>query len=317
MTALFKKLTLTGANILFFIFSIVFIAYQLVLGVIFGEKLNDKIYIILLINEFVMVLAPVIIYCAVKKVNMKEVFRLHKPGLIPMLLVAAISVPAYFVALMLNNLVVFVLQYIGDIPAQPIPAPKNIPELILGLLIVAVVPGICEEIMHRGLLLSAYEKRGSYKAVIIVAIYFGIFHFDITNFFGPIFLGLIIGYYVVRTNSIFAGMFAHFLNNAIAELLQYFLSDGSQPEKMTVSLQELQTIILLGIICLFITAGLLVLFKRATEEKSVITPPIASVRNDVKSILSHWPVILVLILYIAMMLLYLLSIVMLKLIGGM
>lgn len=314
---MYKKLTLTGANVLFLIFCVVFIAYQLVLGILLGEELNSHIYTIVLINEFVMILAPVLIYCAAKRINIKETFRFNKPGLAPMLLIAAISVPAYFVAAMLNNILVFFLQFIGDLPAQAIPVPGSVPELIAGILIVAVVPGVCEEMMHRGFLLRAYERRGSYKAVVITAIYFGIFHFDITNFFGPVFLGLIIGYYVVRTNSIFAGMLAHFLNNTIAELLQYFLPDKSRPEKLTVTWQDLQGLILLGIVCFLITLALLALFKKATDGRAVVIPPLTNARNDLKSILSHWPVILILLIYFFMMLFYILTIAMLKFIGGM
>lgn len=310
-----KKLTLTGANIVFFIFTIVFIVYQLVLGVILGSRLDDYLYTIVLVNEFVMILAPVLIYCLVKKINIKETFRFNKPGIVPMLLVTAISVPAYFVAAMLNNVLVYFLQFIGDIPAVPIPVPKNLSELAVGILIIAVAPGICEEFMHRGFLLRAYEKRGSYKAVIIVAIYFGIFHFDITNFFGPVFLGLIIGYYVLRTNSIFAGMLAHFLNNTIAELLQYFLGEPNPPDKLTVSWPELQEVLLVGFISLIITALLMVLFKKVTEGRAEIIPPISSAVRDAKAILSHWPIILIIVIYILMMLLYLFSIIMMKLIG--
>lgn len=307
-----KRLTLTGVNVFFFIFCAVFIVYQMILGVILLDKLSDNLYIIILINEFVMILGSVAIFCVVKKVNIKETFRINKPGIVPMLLIAAISVPAYFVAAMLNNIILYILQFIGDIPAQSIPVPQNLTELLIGILIIAVSPGICEEVMHRGLLLRAYEKRGSYKAVVFVSIYFGIFHFDITNLLGPIFLGLIIGYYVIRTNSIFAGIFAHFINNTIAEVLQYLYRNQPTPDKITVSWYDLKFIIMLGIAGLGITMGLLLLFKRATIGRAAIIPPIDTVRRDTKAILSHWPVILVLLMYFFMMLIYILSIVSLK-----
>ncbi len=310
-----KKLTLTGANIFFLIFTIVFITYQLILGVILGDRLNDHIYTIVLVNEFVMILAPVLIYCLIKKINIKETFRFNKPGLIPMLLVTAISVPAYFVAATLNNVLVYFLQFIGDLPAQPIPVPKNLSELALGILIIAVAPGICEEIMHRGFLLRAYEKRGSYKAVVIVSIFFGIFHFDITNFLAPVFLGLIIGYYVIRTNSIFAGILAHFLNNAIAMILMYLSGDRTDPDKVTVSWTDLQQLLIIGFGCLIITALLMVLFKKVTEGRADIIPPLTAAITDIKAILSHWPVIVVLVIYFLMMLLYLLAVIMMKLMG--
>lgn len=295
-----KKLTLTGTNIMFLVFTVVFIFYQLVLGVILGTRINDYIYVIVIINEFVMILGSVLIYSRIAKINIKEVFRFNKPPLLPMLLIVFASVPAYFVASMLNNVLVYFLQFIGDIPAQNIPIPQNIPELLVGMLIIAVSPGICEEIMHRGLLLRAYEKRGSYKAVVIVSIFFGIFHFDITNFFGPVFLGLVIGYYVIRTNSIFAGMLAHFLNNAIAEILQYIFRHEETSDILTISWTDLQTVLLYGAAGLVGTALFLFLFKKSTEGKAEITPPIDRVRRDIKSVLSHWPVIIVLVIYVFM-----------------
>ena len=310
-----KKLTLTGANVFFFIFTIVFIVYQLVLSLFMGEKVNDHMYAIVLINEFVMILGPVLIYCFVKKINIRETFRFKNPGILPMLLIAAISVPAYFTAAMLNNVLVYFLQFIGKIPATPFPIPQNLPELAVGILVIGAAPGICEEIMHRGLLLRAYEKRGTYKAVFIVSVYFGIFHFDITNFFGPVFLGLIIGYYVVRTDSIFAGIFAHFLNNTIAEVLQYIWRDQPYSEYITLTWSDLKEILLLGSVCLIITVFLIMLFKKVTEGRAVIVPPIANVGRDVRAILSHWPIILVLVIYVLMLLLYILTIVLLKAMG--
>lgn len=304
-----RKITLTGANILFLVFTAIFIIYQIVLVLILGERLNDYIYPVILVNEFVMILGPVLIYCYVKKINIKEAFRFNKPGLMPMLLVVLISIPAYFVASMLNNVFAYFLQFIGDLPVQPIPVPENLLELLVGILIIGASPGICEEIMHRGFMLRAYEKRGSYKAVIFVAIFFGIFHFDITNFFGPVFLGLIIGYYVIRTNSIFAGMLAHFLNNAIAEVLQYFSGPEVQPDKITISGPELLQVLLYGFAGLIATAGLLILFKKVTEGRARIIPPISTAGKDIRAIITHWPVILVIVIYILMMLLYFLVIV--------
>lgn len=311
-----RKVTLTGANIVFLIFTAVFIFYQIVIGILLGEKfLTANIYLMLIINEFLLILAPVLIYAIAKKVDMKETFRLNRPGWIPSLLVIALSVPAYFVALMINNIVVYLLQFIGNIPNQPIPVPKTVPELITGLLIIAVIPGICEETLHRGLMLKAYERRGTFRAIVITSIFFGIFHFDITNFLGPVLLGLLFGYYVIRTNSIFIAMLAHFLNNAIAEVTQYFWGSKAPAENVAISSQELVQLILYGIIGLIVTAALIVLFKKATEGRTTEIPPISSVKKDITSVLSHWPVIIILILYILMMLIFFLSIILVKIMG--
>lgn len=311
-----RRITLTGANIVFFVFTLAFIVYQLAGGILFGvEVFTDNVYIMLLINELILILGPVLIYAGMKRVSLKETFRFNSPGILPVVLIVLISVPAYMVAAMLNNVLVYFLQFIGNIPAQPIPIPGNVPELLLGLLIVAVLPGVCEELMHRGLLLRAYEKRGSYKALIITSIFFGLFHFDLTNFLGPVFLGLIIGYYVIRTNSIFAGMLAHFLNNAIAELTQFFSDDKTLPKYVTVSQGELSWLILYGFIGLVAAAFLLYAFKRATEGRAVIIPPISSAGRDFRSVFSHWPIIVIVVLYVFLQVIFLLSIILTKLLG--
>ncbi|NTV90224.1 MAG: CPBP family intramembrane metalloprotease [Clostridiales bacterium] len=316
-TARDGKLAVTGANIVLFIFSAVFVVYQIVLSVIFGDKFFvDNIYLSIVINEIILIIIPVLIYCFIKKINIRETFRFNKfkPG--QALMIVLIAAPAYFAASMLNNVVYYLLQLIGKIPAQQIPVPKNIPEYLLGLLIVAVLPGICEEMMHRGLMLRAYERRGSKKAVVITAIFFGLFHFDMTNLLGPIFLGLLIGYYVIRTNSIFAGMLAHFLNNAIAETMQFFWGDRSGEEYASLSAVELGQVVLMGLAGLIVVAALIAVFRRLTEGQAETVPPISSVKGDFSSIASHWPVIGLVLLYAGISILYILSIVYLKFTGA-
>lgn len=308
-----KKVTVTGANTLFFIFVVIFLTFQLFLGfingILGGRLIENNVYGMLLLNEYVFILLPVLIYAIVKKLDFKAVFRFNRVGILPALLIVLASVPAYFVASMLNSFVVYLLQFLGEIPANTIPVPKSLSELLLGLLIVAFSPAVCEEMLNRGILLKAYESRGSVKAVVITAIFFGIFHFDVTNLLGPIFLGLLIGYYTIRTNSIFAAMLAHFLNNAIAEVLSFLFQNGMpEPEKITITLEELGGSALYGVAGLLFLSALLYLFRRVTEQSAVLKPSIASVRKDIISIISHWPVIVVLVLYILLAVLYLLYI---------
>lgn len=298
-----NKITVTGANKFFFVFSALFLIFQLLLGFLStiygGEVLDRNTYRIILVNEYVIILIPILIYSFAKKFNLKEAFRLNKLGLLPALLIALISLPAYFAASMINTVMIYLLQFIGSVPSQPIPVPGNIKELLIGILIIAVSPGICEELLNRGILLKAYEKRGSMKAVVITAIFFGIFHFDITNFFGPVFLGLIIGYYVIRTNSILAGMLAHFLSNTIAELFQYFGGkEQALSPTVTVSLGDLGDAVIYGIAGLILVGILLRLFKSVTEGKSSLIPSIGSIKSDIISIATHWPIMVVVLEYL-------------------
>lgn len=319
---MYRKITITGTNIFFLVIMASFLVLNIVAGIaaqiILGssyEQYSDKfIYITTIINEYILLLAPVVVLVLVqvKKANFKEFFRFNILKPVPALIILAAAVPAYFAALMLNSVVVYFLQFIGDIPAQSIPAPKNPLELLIGILIIGVTPAICEEMLHRGLMLRAYERRGTNRALVITALFFGFFHFDITNFFGTAFLGLLIGYYVIRTNSIFAGMLAHFLNNSLAEVIQYLWGDKSTPETVTMSSQELGSVILYGLAGLAALGLLVTLFRFVTKKTAITIPPIGRVRDDAASILSHWPVIVFLILYLFMALFYIATIVLLR-----
>lgn len=308
------RLTVTGANLVFLTFAMLYLVWQVILTIlsaIYGDNfIESRVYSILLVNQFVIILVPVMLYILVKGLNFKSVLRFNKLDWRAGLLIIVLAVPANFAASMLNSFVIYLLQFIGDIPRQPIPVPKNIAELVTGILMIAAAPAICEEMLHRGVLLRAYEARGSFKAIVITSVFFGFFHFDITNLLGPIFLGLLIGYYVIRTNSIFAGMLAHFMNNAFSELLQYLVRNEDIPKRVVVTTADLGGIIVWGIISLVLIWLLLKVFNYATEGIYRPRPPISSVRKDTLSIISHWPIIIILVIYICLTALFLASIIM-------
>jgi uncharacterized protein len=295
-----KKVTVTGANLVFLIYIVVTLVFQIVLSSVYSNKfIEQNMYWILLFNELVVILLPAVLYVGIKKQSFKQVFRFNRLGVTPALIIAAISVPAYFVAMALNSLVIYWLELIGNIPPQALPVPRNLNDLLIGVLVISVSPAVCEEILHRGLILKAYEKRGSMKAVVVTAAFFGLFHLDPTNLLGPIFLGILIGYYVIRTNSIFAGMLAHFLNNTIALILQYFLnSSDTNAGGEEFPLASLVFICILGLIGFVITFNLLKGFKRKTEQRSIMLPSITSIDKDFHAILTHWPVIVSIAVYI-------------------
>ncbi|HEX9062776.1 MAG TPA: type II CAAX endopeptidase family protein [Clostridia bacterium] len=308
-----RKLTVTGANTFFFIFTVLFFICQILLGVfeeITKQKISEmNIYPLLLINQFAMILIPVIVYSRIKKLNIRQVFRLNNPGIKPMIIIVLCAIPAMFVANFVNNVMVYFFQFIGRVPAESIPTPANLNELVVGILIIGCSPAICEELLNRGIMLSSYENRGSMTAVVVSGIFFGIFHFDPTNFLGPVFLGILIGYYVIKTNSIFAGALAHFTNNALAEVFSYIFRNEQSGEKY----MPLLTPADLAISAAFAAAGIFFLFvflkafQSVTKGKYRMRPRVSGVMGDIKSILSHWPVIAVLSIYSLIFVLFIIS----------
>lgn len=315
-----KKITVTGANVVFLIFTALFIGSQFFLALLVNllgwdqrvDFFTANIYSITFVNQYIFILLPPVIYALLVKSDFKETFRLKKLKILPAFLITIMAIPAYFTALALNALVLYLVQFIGTIPPQPVPVPQNIRELLTGLFFIALTPALCEEVFHRGMMLTAYEKRGSARAIVLTAIFFGLFHFDITNFLGPVFLGILIGYYVVRTDSILAGVLAHFLNNGFALLIQYMARNETQAiDAISITPGDLAGILIygaVGVVLLYIFKGL---FDKSTAMTFTFKKAISQKRNDIISVFSHWPVVLILCIYLLLAGMYFMTISML------
>jgi sodium transport system permease protein len=99
----------------------------------------------------------------------------------------------------------------------------------LDLFALAVSPAVCEELLFRGVLLSASRRSlGDRNAILLNALLFGVFHLSIYRFVPTAVLGLVLAVLVVRTGSLFPAILFHVLNNSGAILAGRFLGDGAE-----------------------------------------------------------------------------------------
>lgn len=113
--------------------------------------------------------------------------------------------------------------------------------LAVNLILVAVVPAIGEELMFRGGVQKIITRwSGNHHVGIwIGAVLFSAMHFQFYGFLPRMALGALFGYMLVWSGSIWLPMLAHFINNATAILLHYFISRGVvAPEAETVGTPE-------------------------------------------------------------------------------
>lgn len=89
-----------------------------------------------------------------------------------------------------------------------------------GLLNIALVPAICEEILFRGYILRAFEKSwGPIAAVFVSGLIFGLFHIQLGNVFPLATLGIILALMTWLSGTIWPAIIAHFINNGAAVLV--------------------------------------------------------------------------------------------------
>ena len=93
----------------------------------------------------------------------------------------------------------------------------SLPELLLGLLAVALAPALCEELFFRGFAFTGlYVHYGPRMAVAGTALLFALAHFNPWQLPTLLLFGLFLGLLVYCTHSIYPAILAHLINNLIS-----------------------------------------------------------------------------------------------------
>jgi sodium transport system permease protein len=123
-----------------------------------------------------------------------------------------------------------ILGVIGRLISVPEPVAKKLGDLLLLdgqplavlLLLLALTPALCEELLFRGMLLSGLRRLGPLPALVLSALFFGLAHGSIYRLAPTTLLGLALGHARLRSGSIASGMVIHALNNGLALTLLYY-----------------------------------------------------------------------------------------------
>ena len=165
-----------------------------------------------------------IVFCLLRKVKISEVLPIKKITLRDFAGCVVLLIGTYLISI----LSVFVMAFLfPSSAAEASELGSFLYEKGLGLipliLIVAVLPGICEETLHRGALLSTF--RGLDKewiAVVCVGLFFSLNHVSILR--GPFtfILGAVFAYIVIKKNNILLTMLMHCMLNSFSVTISYF-----------------------------------------------------------------------------------------------
>jgi len=98
-------------------------------------------------------------------------------------------------------------------------------DLMKAVFAMAVMPGICEELLFRGAVLTAYERGGTRKAIIISSVLFATLHGSLQGLPVQLMIGCVLGCLVCSTGSIYTGMMVHTAYNAFILLISYATRD--------------------------------------------------------------------------------------------
>jgi len=140
--------------------------------------------------------------------------------------------------------------------------------LIYVLLIVAVVPAIGEELLFRGVLQKIFIQwtKNMHWGIWITAVLFSALHMQFYGFFPRMLLGVIFGYLLVWSKSLWLPILGHFINNGSVVVLSYIY-----PEIM----KDAEVVVFDGddykyfyyVLSLLLSAGVFYMIKKVNTEQ--------------------------------------------------
>lgn len=165
----------------------------------------------------------------------------------------------------LINYLFFLLEKIGYSPDTSLPLPlTNGWWLIINLFALAIIPAVCEEVIYRGIILNGFRRFGTVNAILISSLFFALAHGSAMQFFYQFILGIVLGFVLIKTGSIFASMLVHFLNNATVIVFNFVTK--SQSEAVVYSVSDVISSFTLAIAA----AGVLILLIYWLKEKKSV-----------------------------------------------
>lgn len=98
-------------------------------------------------------------------------------------------------------------------------------DLLLNILIIAVIPALGEELLFRGVVQRLFSEwtRSSHAGILISAIIFSAMHLQFFGFIPRTILGILFGYMLVWSGRMWIPVTAHFVNNAVAVTVYYYV----------------------------------------------------------------------------------------------
>lgn len=175
------------------------------------------------VPQFIFILLPSIVYLRLNNKNIKKTLRLNPLKLKDILILILITLA---MRPFLGLISAIGSSLFGDVIGEYLSETSKNFSFSFLLFSIAITPAICEEVIMRGVVLDGYRSLGMKKAIVLNGVLFGLFHMNFHQFSYTFFMGMALAAAVYFTNSIFAGMLIHFINNGIDTVLVYAVAKG-------------------------------------------------------------------------------------------
>lgn len=175
-----------------------------------------------IVPQFFIGILP-ILACLYIKGDAKKIFALHIPKPKAVLGSLLLLLGAGSFSLLAGNILSYFFTDSGQSLNEEYMTLLDGVSFVPALLLIALTPAVCEELLFRGYIFTAFRHKMSLpKAIFIVSVLFGISHTSLIKLIPTAILGAALAYAIYKADSIFASGMMHFLNNAFSVFILYY-----------------------------------------------------------------------------------------------
>ena len=221
-----KKMDLGTASLTLIVAFCAQYLFQVIVGFF---PLSDAAYTwtVVIANQLIL-FAVCFVFCFKKKVDYVDLLGLKRPPkwyFFPIFFFVAVA--CLFAFAPLSGLIKRMLEKLGYVVSPNYYVPMHNAGLFaLSFLALTLLPAIGEETALRGVLFGGSRERSPVFAIFYTAAIFALMHGNLNQLAHQFFLGVVMGYLVCVTGSIYASATVHFFNNGLALLFEYGLQNG-------------------------------------------------------------------------------------------
>ncbi|MDR2931967.1 MAG: CPBP family intramembrane metalloprotease [Oscillospiraceae bacterium] len=236
---------------------VVVFAISLLVGIFFyGRMTQDGYYIyeniLSLIAYTAGFVVPIIIMVVWIRIPKDIAFPMKPPKM-------SLLIPGIFFCLGMSIVGVYLSDFLSRViqlvfgltPTMPdMSAPEQPVSIFVYCINLIIAPAFLEEMMFRGVIMQSLRRFGDGFALVVSSILFAMAHGNLVQGPNTLIMGLVMGYMVLRTGSLWTGIIIHFINNGVAVLLELTMRFTTPEQDQMINTVMLAVYVLGGLISL-------------------------------------------------------------------
>lgn len=169
-------------------------------------------------------LMPYLVYAKIVHYQLRDIP--HDAPYPPVLLsCTGIGMAASIIGVILAFISILFFSLFGLVPITSSEVPTEKLAYLLSWINTTFVAAFVEEFVFRGIIMGSLRRYNDLFALVVSSLLFSLMHRNMVQIPHTLVIGFMIGYFAMKTNSIWTGIVIHFFNNAVVMLLERIPDD--------------------------------------------------------------------------------------------